>query len=72
MLAGSLKITEIDKGLAGAAPGSSATFVVICYLYFDNVAAYQNAMAVNSGKILPDIQNYTNIQPVVQISEVLE
>jgi len=72
LLAGALKLTAIDKGISGAAPGAPAPFVVICYLYFDNVSAYQNAMAVNGGKIRADISNYTNIQPVIQISEVLE
>src|ERR1700754_2050908 len=52
LLAGALKLTEIDKGVAGGAPGAPAPFVVICYLYFDTVAAYQNAMTVNGSKII--------------------
>ena len=67
-----LKLTAIDKGIAGGAPGAPAPFVVICYLYFDSVSAFQNAMTANGSKIQADIPHYTNIQPVVQISEVLE
>jgi uncharacterized protein (TIGR02118 family) len=72
LFAGALKATAIDKGIAGGAAGSPAPFVVICYFYFDNVSAFQNAMTANGAKIQGDIPNYTNIQPVIQISEVLE
>ncbi|HEY4193916.1 MAG TPA: EthD family reductase [Mucilaginibacter sp.] len=72
LLAGALKLTEIDKGIGGGAPGAPAPFVMICYLYFDSVADYQNAMTTNGSKILADIPHYTNIQPVIQISEVVE
>ena len=72
LLAGDLKLTAIDKGVAGGNPGAPAPYILICYLYFDSVSAYQNAMKVNGSKILIDIPNYTNTQPVIQISEVVE
>ena len=72
LFADALKLTAIDKGLAGGAPGSKAPFVVICYLYFDSVPAFQNAMALNGKKVQGDIPNFTDIQPVIQISEVVE
>jgi uncharacterized protein (TIGR02118 family) len=72
LFAGDLKLTAIDKGIAGGAPGAPAPFVLICYLYFDTVSAFQNAMKANGSKIQADIPNYTNIQPVIQISEVVE
>src|ERR1700743_3025715 len=55
-----LKLTAIDKGIAGGAPGAPAPFVVICYLYFDSVSAFQNAMTANGSKIQADIPHYTN------------
>lgn len=72
LFADALKLTAIDKGIAGGAAGAPAPFVVICYFYFDNVSAFQNAMTLNGTKIRTDIANYTNIQPVIQISEVLQ
>ncbi|HEY4328074.1 MAG TPA: EthD family reductase [Mucilaginibacter sp.] len=72
LFADALKLTQIDKGIAGGAAGAPAPFVVICCFYFDNVSAFQNAMAVNGTKIRTDIPNYTDIQPVIQISEVVE
>jgi len=72
LFADALKLTAIDKGIAGGAAGAPAPFVVICYLYFDSVSAFQNAMAINGSKIRGDIPNFTNIVPVIQISEVVE
>ena len=72
LFADALKLTAIDKGVAGGAPGSKAPFVVVCHFYFDNISAFQNAMKVNGSKIQGDIPNYTDIQPVIQISEVVE
>jgi len=67
-----LKATAIDKGIAGGAPGAPVPFLAIGYLYFDTLAAYQNAMKANVDKIRADIPNYTNVQPVIQVSEVVE
>lgn len=67
-----LKATAIDKGIAGGAPGTPVLFVAIGYLYFDTLADFQNGMKTNASKIRADIPNYTDIQPVIQISEVLQ
>jgi uncharacterized protein (TIGR02118 family) len=45
--------------------------VAIGHLWFDSVASFQGAFGPNADKILGDIPNYTNIEPIVQISEVM-
>jgi uncharacterized protein (TIGR02118 family) len=67
-----LKATAIDKGIASGTPGAPVPFVAIGYLYFEKIEDFQNGMRVNATKIRADIPNYTDIQPVVQISEVVE
>ena len=47
-------------------------FLGIGYLYFDTLADYEKAFGPNAEKILGDIPNYTNIQPIVQISQVIK
>jgi len=42
------------------------------YMYFESIEAYQNSFGPNAEKIRNDIPNYTNIQPIVQISEKVE
>ena len=56
--------------LAGGAPGAPATYVAMAHLYFDSVDAFQKAFSPHAGPIMADIPNYTNIQPVIQISEL--
>ncbi|MEF7612979.1 EthD family reductase [Aquincola sp. MAHUQ-54] len=61
----------VDKGLAGGAPGSPPTYVGMCTLFFDSVEAFQTAFGPQAKEILGDIPNYTDLQPVIQISEVV-
>lgn len=64
------KAISAEKGVAGGEPGSKATYAAIGYLTFDSVEAFQNAFGPHAGEILGDIPNYTNIEPIVQVSEV--
>lgn len=65
-----LKYYEIDKGIGGRTPSDKAPFAAIGYFYINDVAEYNKAIAQNRDAIISDFKNYTNIQPVVQISEV--
>jgi uncharacterized protein (TIGR02118 family) len=65
-----LKFYEIDKGIAGRTPNDKVPFVAIGYFYINDVAEYNKAIAQNRDAVVSDFKNYTNIQPVVQISEI--
>ena len=65
-----LKFYEIDKGISGRTPNDKAPFVAIGYFYINDVAEYNKAIAQNRDAVVGDFKNYTNIQPVVQISEI--
>ena len=65
-----LKFYEIDKGIAGRTPNDKVPFVAIGYFYINDVAEYNKAIAQNRDAIISDFKKYTNIQPVVQISEI--
>lgn len=62
--------TEIDHGIGGAAPGSKPPFVAAAHLFFDSVEAFQQAFEPHAEAIMSDVPNYTNVEPVVQISEL--
>ena len=62
---------EVDKGVAGGAPDAPAPYVFIAHVYFNSVADFQKAMGVHGKEIMGDIPNYTNIQPQIQISEIV-
>ncbi len=72
VLGDSLKLLAIDKGIAGRTPDEPIPYLAIGYLYFDTLSAYQNSFGPNAEQITSDIPNYTNIRPVVQISEVFQ
>ena len=59
-----------EKGLGGAAPGTPATYVAMGNMYFNTIEDFQNAFGPNAEEIMSDLPNFTNIQPVIQISEV--
>ena len=65
-----LKFYEIDKGIAGRTPNDKAPFAAIGYFYINDVAEYNKAIAQNRDAVISDFKNYTNIQPIVQISEI--
>ncbi|MET3918212.1 uncharacterized protein (TIGR02118 family) [Variovorax sp. OAS795] len=65
------KSYTIDKGLAGGAPGTPPTYVGMCHVFCDSVEAFQSAFGPHAKEILGDIKNYTDLAPVMQISEVV-
>lgn len=65
-----LRFYEIDKGISGRTPTDKALYVAIGYFYITDVAEYNKAIAQNRDAIVNDFKNYTNIQPVIQISEI--
>jgi uncharacterized protein (TIGR02118 family) len=57
--------TEIDKGING--PNVAAV-----HFYFDSLDAFQAAMgSPKTGDVMADVANYTNIAPVLQVSEIV-
>ena len=61
----------IDRGLAGGAPGAPATYVAMCHIYCESVEAFQKGFGPNAKEIMADVANYTDLMPVLQISEVV-
>jgi uncharacterized protein (TIGR02118 family) len=66
----SCKSIAAEQGLAGGAPGAPATYIGIGHLTFDSVEAFQTGFAPHAAEILGDIPNYTNVEPVLQISQI--
>jgi uncharacterized protein (TIGR02118 family) len=69
-LGNNLKFYEIDKGLTGRTPADKVPFVAVGYFYISDTAEYNKAIAQNRNAVVNDVKNYTNIQPVIQISEI--
>jgi uncharacterized protein (TIGR02118 family) len=65
-----LSFYEIDQGIAGRTPDEKVPYVAIGYFYIKNVSEYQKAISQNRETILNDIKKYTNIRPIIQVSEM--
>ncbi|UDF29969.1 UNVERIFIED_ORG: EthD family reductase [Roseateles sp. XES5] len=63
---------EIDKGLAGGEAGSTPNFVAACHVYSPSLEIFQKALAPHRAEIRADVANYTDIAPIVQISQIIE
>jgi uncharacterized protein (TIGR02118 family) len=68
--AAACKKATVEQGLAGGAPGAPAIYIAMGHLYFDTVEAFQQSFGPHAEAIMADIPNYTDIQPVIQVSEV--
>lgn len=61
----------VDKGMDGGAPGTSPAFVAMCAFICGSIEGFQAAMQTHGAEVRGDIANYTDIVPVIQISEVV-
>jgi uncharacterized protein (TIGR02118 family) len=71
LLGDSLKGATVEKGLGGGAPGSPAPFAGMGNMYFDSAEDFGKAFGPHAEKIMGDLPNFTNIEPEMQVSEVL-
>jgi len=65
------KSYTIDKGLAGGSPNSPPVYVGMCHIFCDSVEAFQAGFGPHMKEIMADVANYTDLKPVMQISEVV-
>jgi len=65
-----LKGVAVEEGISGIQPGSSASYAAMGHLLFESVADFQASFGPQALTIVGDIPNYTNSQPIIQISEI--
>ncbi|MDF8266387.1 EthD family reductase [Luteipulveratus flavus] len=61
----------IDKGVSGRQPDIDPPYVAMCHIYSESVESFQEGFGPNVKQIMNDVGNYTDISPVMQISEVV-
>ena len=62
---------SVERGVAGPAPGSAAAYIAMCHFHFVSADAFLEAFMPNAPELQGDTPNYTEIEPVIQINEVL-
>ena len=61
----------IEKGLASGIPNQPLPYMAIGTFYVTSFSEYQAAIGPNRDAIRADFANYTNIAPVILVSEVV-
>ena len=61
---------EVRKGVASP-DGSAASFVCLANIWIKSVDEFQATLAKHGKEIMGDIPNFTNIQPILQVDEVV-
>ncbi|WP_031527427.1 EthD family reductase [Dyadobacter crusticola] len=62
----------IEKGVASGIPNQPLPFMAIGSFYVKSLKEYQDAIGPNRDAIRADFANYTNISPVILVSEVVK
>jgi uncharacterized protein (TIGR02118 family) len=65
-----IKGVAVEQGISGGAPGVPMTYVAMGHMLVDSVEAFQTAFTQHAQEIMADVPNYTNLQPIIQVSEV--
>jgi uncharacterized protein (TIGR02118 family) len=61
----------IEKGVASGIPNQPMAYMAIGIFYVKSLSEYQAAIAPNRDAIRADFPNYTNVTPVILVSEVV-
>ncbi|MDO9053072.1 MAG: EthD family reductase [Gallionella sp.] len=62
---------SVEHGLGGGIPGAEAAYVAMCHYQFDSVENFMAAFMPHAAVLQGDMPNYTDIEPVIQVNEVL-
>ena len=64
-----LKI-DVHKGISSPT-GSAPAFLFVAAIHINSIEEFQAMFAKHGAKIMADIPNYTNVEPVIQFDEAL-
>jgi uncharacterized protein (TIGR02118 family) len=62
---------EVDKGVSGMGADVPPPYVAIGYMVFNSIEDFQKADAAHGANLVADQHNFTNIEPQMQISEII-
>lgn len=65
-----IKHVEVEFGFSGGSPGSKPPFIAVCNFFYDSFEAFEKAFMPHAETLMKDITNYTDIETVIQFSEV--
>lgn len=64
-----IKSVHVDFGISGL-PGTKPTYIAMCHFLYDSIEAFEAAFMPNAETLMGDMANYTDIETIIQFSEV--
>ena len=61
---------SVERGIDIEEPKLESSYFAMCHYYFDSVEDFLAAFMPHAQKLQGDIPNYTDIEPIIQISRV--
>jgi uncharacterized protein (TIGR02118 family) len=72
LLGDAVKAISIEIGIGGGTPGEPAPYAAIVGFTCESVEAFTAAFMPAAAQLQGDIPNFTDIAPIIQISEIRE
>ena len=72
LLGSAMKAVSVEIGVSGVIPGQPAPFAAIVGFTCESAEAFNAAFLPVAGQLQGDIPKYTDIEPVIQMSEIRE
>ncbi len=69
-LGAACKGVAVEQGISGGMLSTPPAYDVMGHVYFDSIDAFEESWGRHIEEFVADVPNYTDIQPVIQISEV--
>jgi len=70
LLGAAIKAITVDIGVSGAGPDQLPPFAAICGFTCETAQDFMDAFSPVAAQLQGDIPNYTDIAPVIQISDI--
>src|SRR3569833_1274905 len=70
LLGSAVKAVSVEIGMLGGTPDQLPPFTAICSFTCETVQAFTDAFLPNADILQSDIPKYTDIAPVIQVSEI--
>jgi uncharacterized protein (TIGR02118 family) len=61
---------SVERGLGGGAPDTAPAYIAMCHFLFTSVEEFMAAFGAHQAILQGDMPNYTDIEAIIQISEV--
>lgn len=70
LLGQAIKSVSIERGVTAPEPWAPPTYVALCHFECESREAFEAAFFPNAAALQGDMPNYTDIVPMIQLSEI--